>query len=596
MNDDLRLLSVKALGQIESIRGEIALMDRALESVPLWSPAHALRRQCGEISKMIDDLKERFEHKLVVTLIGPSGSGKSTVLNALSGVDDLSESGVRRPTTRNVMVLSGARSDAEQMRREIGGENVDVLTRGTSAVLENVILVDTPDTDSTEREKHIPMVKRAIALSDVLICLFDAENPKRRDYVDFLKPYVQLFKGDALLAVLNKCDRLDEGELKENIVPDFEEYLKKAWNDFYPALFCTCARNHLQNPGWDRRALPRHDFDQFDQLKEVVFGSFNQTAYIVDRRLENARSLKAYLANEIRSEADKDAESLIQARELIANVERQAVKGAVTAVKSDDSRQTFGVNVLLYQKLAQRWFGPVGWLIAIWARILIFGAGMTAIFRFGNPLGQIAGIASSLMHFKTSRAAVAEAGSEQRAESSLRQYRIAILKEWPEAAEAMIRGRFDPSVRDAQENIKDTEEISEAISALWSDSLSVAVSKAAGRFSGFFLQLFFNLPALIILGHAGYITASQYLAGAYQTSDFFLHAFLTLLVFLFLSFFVLQVLIRIFASTNRIAKWAFAIMRSHAENYPPATSHPAAKQIDRVLELASEGKVLAVRR
>ena len=588
MEDAERKISaVKALGQIEGIKDDIERIDRALESVPLWRPSSALRRQCREISGMIDDLRERFESKLVVTLIGPSGSGKSTLLNALSGADDLSESGTSRPTTRNLVVLSAAKSDAEQLRREIGGENVRVSTRRAPASLENVMLIDTPDTDSTEQEKHIPMVKRAIALSDVLICLFDSENPKRRDYVDFLKPYVKLFKGEALLAVLNKCDRLDERELKENILPDFESYLKKAWDGTSPYLFCISARSHLQAPGWNPQASPRHEFDQYPELKTVVFETFNQAAFVVDRRLENAKTLKAYLLDEIRKEADRDAEALARAREQIAEVERKALKEAVMAVKTDDSSHMFGVNVLLYQKLSQRWFGPVGWVIALWARILIFGAGMTAIFRFGNPLRQIAGVATSLMHFKNSRAAVAEAGSGKRAEKSLRQYRMTILKEWPEAAEEMIRGRFDTSVRNKTADEKDHEEMTETLSGLWSDSLNEAVSKAARGFSGFFLQLFFNLPALFMLGHAGYLTANLYWQGKYQTSDFFLHAFLTLLVILFMSFFILQLLIRVFASADRIAKFAFAIMKSQAENYPTATSHPAARQIDEVLQLGS---------
>ena len=170
MDADKQISSVKALGQVESIKDEIERIELALESVPLWRPASALKKQCGEVSRMIDDLRERFEKKLVVTLVGPSGSGKSTLLNALAGTDDLSEAGTRRPTTRHLVVLSAAREDAEQLRREIGGENVDVQTERVPASIENIMLVDTPDTDSTGSRDYNQQLseKRAMSVASYL--------------------------------------------------------------------------------------------------------------------------------------------------------------------------------------------------------------------------------------------------------------------------------------------------------------------------------------------------------------------------------------------------------------------------------------------
>jgi len=587
MIPEVQYSSVKVLGEIESIKEEIIQISQVLESVPLWRPASALKKQCREVINMIENLRERFDRKLVVTLIGPSGAGKSTLLNALAGVDDLSETGNRRPTTRNVMVLSSQNHDAEQLRREIGPKNVNVLTSEASAALNYALLIDTPDTDSTEQQKHIPLVKRAIELSDVLICLFDAENPKRRDYVDFLTPYVRLFHGDALVVALNKCDRQDERDLKESILPDFESYLRKAWEKPVYSILCICARNHLKNPEWDQQAAPRHNFDQFEQLRNIIFGTFNQPSYVIDRRLENAQSLKNYLFTEIQNQAKTDAGTLSAAREKLIELEKQAAREAVLAVGADDSRQMFGVNVLLYQKLSQKWFGPVGWLIALWARILIFGTGMAAIFRFGNPIRQITGIVSSLIRFKSSQAAVAEASDTQRAESSLRHYRLAILRQWPEIGETLIKGNFDHSLRNPEIVGQDPESITETLSNLWSDALEKSIAKTTDRFSGFFLQLFFNLPTLGILGHAAYLTTKHYIEGDYFSSEFFIHAFLTMVIILFLSFFILQALLRVFGGTRRITSRAFHMMKTKAETWPAVASHPVANQIDTVLTLSS---------
>jgi predicted GTPase len=587
MTPEVQYSSIKAIGKIESIKNDIEQMNQFLDSAMLWRPASALKRQCREIIRMIESLQERFEHKLVVTLIGPSGSGKSTLLNALAGVDNLSKAGNQRPTTRHLVVLSSEQQIAEQLQREIGSEKVDIVTSKASSALEHIIIIDTPDTDSTEQEQHIPMVKHTIELSDILICLFDAENPKRKDYVDFLSPYVQLFHGDALIVVLNKCDRQKEQDLKENIVPDFNNYLQKAWEKPVHHLLCVCARNHLKNPEWDPRAVPLHNFDQFDKLRDIILGSFNRAAYVIDRRLENALNLKNYLFNEIQSEAQTDSKMLKYAGEQLVELERQAVKEAAVAFRTKDSSRLLGINVLLYQKLAQKWFGPVGWLIAVWARILIFGTGMTAIFRFGNPLRQIWGIVSSLMHFKTSQAAVDEANSSRKAESSFPLYRLSILKQWPVIAEAMIKGRFDYSVRNPEIAGKDNESITETISSLWLDALDETILKTANRFSGFFLQLIFNIPTLGILCHAGYLTTTHYFAGNYFSSEFFIHAFLTMIIILFLSFFILQALIRIFGGTHQITIRSFRLMKSRVETWPGTDSNPLINQIQSVLVLAS---------
>jgi GTPase SAR1 family protein len=586
MTPEAQYSSIKAIGKIESIKNEIEQMDQFLDSAMLWRPASALKRQCRKVIRMIDALQERFEHKLVVTLIGPSGSGKSTLLNALAGVDHLSKTGHQRPTTRNLVILSNEQQIVEQLQREIGHEKINIVTSNTSSALEHIIIIDTPDTDSTEQEQHIPMVKRTIEISDILICLFDAENPKRKDYVDFLSPYVQLFHGDALIVVLNKCDRQREQDLKEIIVPDFGTYLQKAWEKPVHHLLCICARNHLNNPSWDPKAIPLHHFDQFDKLKDIIMGTFNHAAYVIDRRLENALNLKTYLLKEIQTEAQNDAEILNYAKELLVAIEREAVKEAAISFRTKDSNRFLGINVLLYQKLAQKWFGPVGWLIAMWARILIFGTGMAAIFRFGNPIRQIWEIMSSLMHFKTSQAVVAETNSSHKAEHSLRHYRLSILKQWPAIAEAMIKGRFDYSVRNPETADKDNESIIQTISSLWLDALDESILKTANRFSGFFLQLIFNIPTLGILCHAAYLTTTHYFAGNYFSTEFFIHAFLTMIIILFLSFFILQALIRIFGGTRQITNRTFHLMKSRLETWPGTVSNPLINQIQSVLVLA----------
>jgi hypothetical protein len=237
----------------------------------------------------------------------------------------------------------------------------------------------------------------------VLICVFDGENPKRRDHMDFLTPYVRLFSGRNLVVVVNKCDRLAEDELTETIMPDFDRYLRNAWSVAPTAILCVSARSHLDHPHWDADAPPRHDRNQFDQLRHLIAETFNRAGYSVDRRLENANNLKSYLWETVHREAQKDTEHLKAATGQMAASETDALQQAVGAFRNHGNALSLGVNVRLYQQLAQRWLGPVGWLVAIWARILVFGSGLASLLRFGNPIRQLVGAASAVKHYTESK-------------------------------------------------------------------------------------------------------------------------------------------------------------------------------------------------
>ena len=578
--------SIKALGKIEGFKQDVRMLRSMIAQAPLWRPSTPLAKQCDEVLRMISELEARFDRKLVVTIIGPCGSGKSTLLNALAGVDDLSEYGNRRPTTKSVVVLCREAGDADHLKQEMATASVEIRTSYAAESLENVLLIDTPDTDSTEQDTHILMVQKAIVLSDVLICVFDAENPKRRDHVDFLAPYVRLFNGDSLVSVINKSDRQDEGELKEKILPEFTDFIATAWSRPVHTFLCISARSHLQDPQWDATAKPRHNFDQFQTLKHMIFGTFNRPGFVIDRRMENAKHLRDFVYTQSTFEAEIDQKKLKEARDDIKRAENRAVKEALSAFKANSSDQFPGVNVLLYQKLAQRWLGPVGWMIAIWARILIFSTGIVAMFRFGGPWRQLLGMVSSFKHVKDSPPALSETENFDGVDSALRDYRLAILQEWPDIAESLIQCRFEPSVRKFENMLPDRNDFHRDLTAMWRNALNSALNRSSKKLSGLILQLFFNLPAMGILGHVGWITIRNYFSDNYLSSGFFLHTFLIIVIILFLSFFILQGCIRLFAGSERITDQALEEVKQQVEQIKPLSLNSAGEQIDVVLDLA----------
>jgi hypothetical protein len=169
----------------------------------------------------------------------------------------------------------------------------------------------------------------------------------------------------------------------------------------------------------------------------------------------------------------------------------------------------------------------------------------------------------------------------------MRDYKLAILREWPDIAESLVKGRFDQSVRRIEDILPDRGILNGDLTSLWSDSLDNTIEKASQTLSGFILQLVFNLPVIGILGHVGWITARNYFTGNYLSADFFLHAFLTIGITMVLSFFVFQGCVRLAAGSDRITRKAFENVKHQVEQFQPISMNPVGKQIDAVLSLVS---------
>ena len=442
MNQD-DFYQLKARGRLSAARETIRQIQTTAETAGHWIPGQALSSECRAAVDLLEKMEERLVHKLVVTLVGPSGAGKSTLLNALAGEDHLSPAGIDRPTTRGVVVFCRSRADAEILLQGLGPAAVEVESRPDAAGLEQVILVDTPDMDSMESLPFHPLLEKTIALTDVLVCVLNAENPKRRDTIVFLKRFVDRFPGLSLYVVLNRCDRLDEGELKTFILPDLQTHLETSWRRKVDHIFCLSARSHLKTPGWPEGEKPRHPFDQYPELHDQIFGTLNQEGRFVDVRLERAEHLVELVQQTVRQSLAGVPERLMEIRKDILDLEQKATVAATVALKESGTEMLSGIQALFYQKLADRWWGPVGWLVALWARFLMAGAGVLATLRFGNPLLQLWGLISSLVRYRKTRQAVEEATAGGDMAAVLLKYRFTIQQVWPDLAGRLIALGFN---------------------------------------------------------------------------------------------------------------------------------------------------------
>jgi GTPase SAR1 family protein len=582
---DFRENRLRAVAEMETVRSDIQAFSDILEKTSLWRPSAGLKQSCKEALHMLDRLSERFDKKLVVTIVGPCGSGKSTLLNALAGKDELSPAGNLRPTTKKVVILCKNESDAGQLEEKLGQENILIHVNGTTQALENVILIDTPDTDSTQLKEHLPIVHKAITLSDVLVCLFDGENPQRRDHTDFMAPYVKLFSGASLVVAVNKCDRLSEAELSQTIMPEFADYIRTAWSAEPTEILCISARSHLGDPAWDPQTTPKHSRDQFGRLKQLIVETFNRTGYSVDRRIENARTIGSTLEQAIRKAANEDSRQLERAIKLMLEAEREALNRAVDALQGEGDGLSSGLNVRLYQRLSQRWLGPVGWLVAIWARILVFGTGIASILRVGNPVRQVFGVVSAAKHYSASKKKIDSADRGVGSGTALHRYDACIARSWPDIAELLVDGRFAPTVREMQRSAEKVEKVERHLVQVWANALEKELSQVERRLSAGGLQLFFNLPVLSVLIYAGWLTASSFFTGKILSGDFFLHAFWTIALVLLLSFFLLQVVIRFAAGKDRLVERVFSSVRESVDDQVDWEENPVRRQAAAVVRL-----------
>ncbi len=578
---------LKAAGKLARVENEIRRLEQQLDQLDLWLPSADLRHQAEKALELLGKIRQRINRQLVVTLVGPSGAGKSTIFNALAGRDEISSTGPNRPTTRGLQVLCSDGVNAANILGIEDSTDVDIHIFSQPAFPEQIILVDTPDTDSVAAPIHRILVKQAIAISDVLICVFDTENPKRRDHADFLAPLISLFAGHNLVVVLNKCDRQDREELHQNIIPDFRKYLAVAWQMPVDQVLAVSARSHLQNPDWDPQIKPRHNWDQFDKLGELIHGELARPEAVINIRLENARHLHSYLMEALRNQVAKDLPWLQKALESVAKLETTALEHSLQALETDSETLTQGTGIRLYQLLARGWMGPVGWILALWSRLLIFGAGAISILRPGRPLSQAAGLVSALRHRSASKAKLSRLSDAGAATAAAQAFQMTVLQNWPHTADLLCKAHFDHKVRDPQSTMSAAIELADTISETWAVALDKKLQKAAGRLQNGLLQLILNLPALAALVYAGWLTLKNFFRGSYLPADFFIHFLAAEIILVLAGFFIVQLAVQFTVRKGRLQRQAFSQLQGLSRSGRAFEKLPAIKQASLILSLAS---------
>jgi len=543
MLEDEHRRKLAVAGQLESCRRRIEVINEHLAAAPHWSPGHGLRAQCAEARRLLDDLEARLERKLVVALIGPSGAGKSTLLNALAEQDDLSPVSEDRPTTGQVVVFSRDATDAQPLVSTLGADQVRVVSSPSAATLSNVVLVDTPDTDSSKCPEHRPIVEQVIRNADLLVCVFNSENPKRLDSIDYLSGLVSSFPHEALYVVLGHCDRRRPDELRKTILPDFETHIEQAWGRSPARVLCVSARSNLQSPNWPETAQPLHDYDEFQELQSTIFDSLGRGGVTLDTRIRHAEHIAGYVQDAVREQLEPCEPGLEKAEGEIRELGRSAVKAAIEAVGSQGEDALWAVDLMLYQRLSQLCWGPIGWLVALWSRLLSVGTGIMNMLRHGNPVVQAIRAASSGRPGGQGEPSPG-AASGPWVEEALRHFRAEIGRKWTDTTRQLLDVGFERTVFDPDLSVGDEPRLKERLALSWTNALAAAVESSSRALAAWPLQIMLNLPVLAVAVMVAFESVTSFFARDYLAADYFRHALVVLLLVWLLPFIVFQLLVR----------------------------------------------------
>jgi hypothetical protein len=163
----------------------------------------------------------------------------------------------------------------------------------------------------------------------------------------------------------------------------------------------------------------------------------------------------------------------------------------------------------------------------------------------------------------------------------------ALLIRWPDIAANLVAAGFDTTVHELEAS--EQAQAGRALEHIWADALANQIDQKAKSLSHTLLQLVFNLPSVALMGYVGWLTAGGFFSRHYLSSDFFLHALLTIVLVLLLSFFLFQGLVRLTAGTGRIQRRAFQAVDGAAARQPVRATRRIADQVANVLELAGDG-------
>jgi energy-coupling factor transporter ATP-binding protein EcfA2 len=534
---NLDALHMRDAGRMAYLAAQVDDLARLLSQAPDWSASTTLLAEADWLQQRLGQLEERMERKLVVAIVGPSGVGKSTLLNALAG-RILSPMGLERPTTREFVIYASSASEAETLRNELTGAPVRIALAPDSAEMQALVLLDTPDTNTLT--EHQRFLSQALEHVDVLLTVFTALNPRLYDNIRFLAPFVRLLPPEAVIPVVNMVDRVPLQELERDVLPDFARALEAEWGLRNPRIYLTAARTSLPAGGVIHDEAPLHARNDLDALRTALFASREDMGQVLsDQRLAQGERLVALL----REHCLEMLASVAVPRRAVAPALSEFAANLAAEVRQALARHTqrlpTGLHAALWSSLAERAWGPIGWLAAVWALLLRAGAWLG---RLGS---RRADAEDAAPYASLARGQLTAAWQTARQNAA---------RAWPAVGDGLVAAGFGLQARLAAGVASD--ETATSTLARLDGAVRERLQSLAAGLGAWPVQWLLNLPVLGLLVWIGYEALSGFVRSEFLPEAYFRHAGLALLTAWGLSFCLLQLLVGMvtrFAFRRRLA-------------------------------------------
>jgi GTPase SAR1 family protein len=439
---------------------------------------------------------------LVISLIGGTGTGKSLIFSKICQKEDASPSSDAIRGFTQKLHVAACESD----RPFLSFKDETVFVPG---IMEGVVLIDTPDLDSIHRQNAL-LTQRIIQDSDFLVYV---TTPDKRSNFDIQQTILNWASRKRWFFVMNKTDTFGENDLS-SLKKDFLEKITTLGfktNDKHVFLFSARDENSFEFSRFKDAIFSKRSLQQNCLIRETA--SIRQILHVMHENdsFKNIRNLYLKLQNQI---------DLLKDR--LANIPGEVLKSRSVDELADQVR-----NQQVYQHLIQgRTFFLFPWF---WA------------FSKLNPVVSINEISSRIAF------GIKETGN---------------FNDCRKDEERILIDLDLPAKHSRQENVAYEIELSQQIRKNLADS---AGEISNNRLIAFYLFLGNLLPMIIAL-QALFRIFSQWLAGMWLPSDFFLHAAMIIAGSTLPGYLLVSKGIKRIASTRSLADLSIAINTENLES------------------------------